>query len=68
MCFMILLALGDLKHLLVDQLPHFLDDEPSNAAAIPNGLTTSSVIAYQPSKVQIAQCCSDLIVRILSGS
>ena len=50
MCFMILLILNDLKSLLVDQIPYFLDDEPSNAAT-PNGLTTSSVTASQPNDV-----------------
>jgi hypothetical protein len=44
MCIVILSVQNDLKSLLVDQIPHFLDDEPSNAAT-PNGLTTSSVTA-----------------------
>ena len=48
---MILLVLNDVKSLLVDQIPRFLDDEPSNAAT-PNGLTTFSVTASQPNDVQ----------------
>ena len=48
---MILLVLNDVKSLLVDQTPCFLDDEPSNAAT-PNGLSTSSVTVSQPNDVQ----------------
>ena len=48
---MILLILNDVKSLLVDPIPCFLDDEPSNAVT-PNGLTTSSVTASQPNEVQ----------------
>ena len=67
MCFMTLLVLNDVKIFLVDQIPCFLDDEPRNAA-IPNGFTTSSVTAFSTKWcTKIAQCCSDLIVRILSG-
>ena len=51
MCFMILSVLNDVKSLLVDQIPCFLDDEPINAAT-PNGLTTSSVTASKPYDVQ----------------
>jgi hypothetical protein len=47
---MILSILNDLKSLLVDQIPYFLDDKPSNDAT-PNGLTTSSVTASQPNDV-----------------
>ena len=51
MSFMVLLFLNDLKSLLVDQSPCFLDDEPSNAATL-NGLTTSSVTASRPNDIQ----------------
>ena len=44
MCFMRLSVLNDVKSLLVDQIPCFLDDESSNAATS-NSLTTSSVTA-----------------------
>ena len=51
MRFMILLILNDVKSLLVNQIPCFLDDEQSNVAT-PNWLTTSSVTASQPNDVQ----------------
>ena len=54
MCSLILSVLNDVKSLLVDQIPRFLDDELSNAAT-PNGLTTSSVTASQPNDVQKLQ-------------
>ena len=61
MCFMILSVLNNVKSLLVDQIPCFLDDEPSNAAT-PNGVTTSSVTASWPSDVQKLQ---DAVVTLL---